>query len=154
MSKEDRRTNPKGDSDAGLGSKGESVFRAVTLMKSATRGDLTSDADKWVRRMQIVAGVMTKIGDSKKGRAALQEIFYPQRVDREEERDESKLESAIAVEDTQDYVVTPDEPSDDANSRRTGAVGNSPFSYYRDSNGVLTMVADSPKPITEDEIPE
>ena len=130
MSKEDRRTIPKGDSDAGLGSKGESVFRAVTLMKSATRGDLTSDADKWVRRMQIVAGVMTKIGDSKKGRAALQEIFYPQRVDREEERDESKLESSIGVEDTKDPDLTP-----------ASQLGE-------------TEAEESPEPITEDEIPE
>ena len=109
MSEKDMRTNPKGDSDAGLGSKGESVFRAATLMKSASRADLMSDADKWVRRGQVVAGVLIKMGDSKKGRAALQEIFYPQSVDREEEREESKLESSIGVEDTQGYDFTPDE---------------------------------------------
>jgi len=103
----DERTNPKTEPEASFGSAGERVMDAALALKDSSRAAFMSDADKWVKRAQVVADALLSMKRSKQGRAALDEVFRPQRVDREEERNDAHLGSRVGVEHPTNPDATP-----------------------------------------------
>ena len=126
-------TNPKDDKDAGLGSAGETVMRAAQLLQKASRAEFISDADKWVRRAREVSAALLNLGATKAGKKALEEIFRPQRVDREVAQDESHLGSRVGAEDFVDPDATP--------ASQLGQVESEPESGAPDTETVSKQIA-------------